>query len=68
MNEGCPRRRFQNLRKDTVKKNKLYYTTREDEMTVESVSIHRDVPLKEGKALVRLEGRFEEEENKKIWE
>jgi hypothetical protein len=68
MNEGYPRRRFQNLRKDTVKNSRMYYTTREDEMTVESVSIHRDVPLKEGKALVRLEGRFEEEEIEKIWE
>jgi hypothetical protein len=68
MNEGCPRRRFQNLRKDTVKKSRMYYRTREDEMTVQSVSVHRDVALKEGKALVRLEGRFEEEEIEKIWE
>jgi hypothetical protein len=36
------------------------YMAREDKMTIQSVSVHRDVPLKEGKALVRQEGRFEE--------
>jgi hypothetical protein len=37
-------------------------------MTVQSVSVHRDVPLKEGKALVGLGERFEKEEIEKIWE
>jgi hypothetical protein len=46
----------------------MYYRTREDEMTVQSVSLHRDVLLKEGKALVSLAERFEEEEIEKIWE
>jgi hypothetical protein len=46
----------------------MYYRTREDEMTVQSVSVHRDVLLKEGKALVSLAERFEEEEIEKIWE
>jgi hypothetical protein len=45
---------------DTVKKSRMYYMAREDKMTIQSVSVHRDVPLKEGKALVRQEGRFEE--------
>jgi hypothetical protein len=53
---------------DTVKKIRMYYRTREDKMTIQSVSVHRDVPLKEGKALVRQEGRFEKEEIEKIWE
>jgi hypothetical protein len=44
---------------DTVKKSRMYYRAREDKMTIQSVSVHRDVPLKEGKALVRQEGRFE---------
>jgi hypothetical protein len=44
---------------DTVKKSRMYMA-REDKMTIQSVSVHRDVPLKEGKALVRQEGRFEE--------
>jgi hypothetical protein len=68
MNEGCPRRRFQNFRKDTVKKSRMYYRTRENEMTVEIVSVHREVPLTQGKALVRLGIWFEEEEIKKISE
>jgi hypothetical protein len=46
----------------------MYYRTREDEMTVQSVSVHRDVLLKEGKALVSLAERFEEEEIEKSWE
>jgi hypothetical protein len=46
----------------------MYYRTREDEMTVQSVSVHRDVLLKEGKALVSLVERFEEEEIEKSWE
>jgi hypothetical protein len=46
----------------------MYYRTTEDEMTVRSVSVHRDVLLKEGKALVSLAERFEEEEIEKIWE
>jgi hypothetical protein len=39
-----------------------------DDTVEEEDVLHRDVLLKEGKALVSLAERFEEEEIEKIWE
>jgi hypothetical protein len=47
---------------DTVKKIRMYYRTREDKMTIQSVSVHRDVPLKEGTSRRKVRKEIE-----KIW-